>query len=542
MQCEPHKPTSHWRARIACSLVVVSSALHSYANCPSLGILWAILANVGMTYGPQFSTMAQAESFVYRLLTAFLTGFGIAVGVSLFVFPLNSRQVVFKGMHGYISSLRAVLSANREYMHSLESTDMFAAQRTNTAGEKPERSPEAQTVKTKMQSLTALHGKMAADLPFAKRELAIGKLGPDDIQECFRLLRLIAIPTVGLGSMSDIFDRIAEERGWDRSVNYADVPIEDAGKVPEGEKMRIEAVNEWHELMKLLREPFDTITEVIDSGLQHVALTLQLVPEAKKKTKVDDAEANVSSDPKPGDQAFTTFFERRSREFLESKKATLRGWAHVHGIDLPRDYFDNPDQPDFQTPAWMQEGVLSDTHTKLRRQLILCLYIEYLLFTIAKRIQYLMVAAEGFRNNGKLTKNRLVVPGLKRWRKWFLSLFNDADTHQDDDITDGRNVTVYMGDAYKKRKDPEHLPPQNAWERFGNKIRKIAHFFRSPASAFGFRVACATMTIAVINCLRDTQTFFTTQRYVVSSGADIWFVPRQQSSCLCPCIAVRNLG
>ena len=49
-------------------------------------------------------------------------------------------------------------------------------------------------------------------------------------------------------------------------------------------------------------------------------------------------------------------------------------------------------------------------------------------------------------------------------------------------------------------------------ERFSDQIRKIAHFFNSPASKFAFRVAVATMSIAVINYLRDTQIFFTQQR------------------------------
>jgi hypothetical protein len=39
-------------------------------------IMAAVFINVAMTYAPQFDTMAQAEQFSYRLLTAYLTGFG----------------------------------------------------------------------------------------------------------------------------------------------------------------------------------------------------------------------------------------------------------------------------------------------------------------------------------------------------------------------------------------------------------------------------------------------------------------------------------
>lgn len=51
-------------------------------------IMWAVFANVSMTYAPQFSTMGQATSLVLSLLEAYLTAFGIATGVSLLVFPL----------------------------------------------------------------------------------------------------------------------------------------------------------------------------------------------------------------------------------------------------------------------------------------------------------------------------------------------------------------------------------------------------------------------------------------------------------------------
>jgi len=66
---------------------------------------------------------------------------------------------------------------------------------------------------------------------------------------------------------------------------------------------------------------------------------------------------------------------------------------------------------------------------------------------------------------------------------------------------------------FKQKRDPDHLPPANKWEHAGNQLRKIAHFFASPEAHFAFRVATATMCIAVINELRETQTTFTTRRF-----------------------------
>jgi hypothetical protein len=241
--------------------------------------------------------MDAAATFAWRLLSAFYTGFAIATAVSLLIFPLTSRQVVFKTMRGSILALREALAANMTYLKSLEETDMFAAQRTNTQGAKPERSPEAEAFKGKVQQLAMLNGKLQADLPFAKREIAIGLLGPDDIQTIFRLMRNMMIPMIGLSCMSDVFELVAERRGWDRSFSVAGLTIDNAQD--EVQKTRIEIVNEWHDLMRSLKEPFGHMTAVIDGGLEHILLVLRLKPKTRAERKQEDLESDGSA-PKPG--------------------------------------------------------------------------------------------------------------------------------------------------------------------------------------------------------------------------------------------------
>lgn len=73
---------------------------------------------------------------------------------------------------------------------------------------------------------------------------------------------------------------------------------------------------------------------------------------------------------------------------------------------------------------------------------------------------------------------------------------------------------IIVGSGFDARKDPEHLPPNSAWQHFGNAIRFIPRILGSKESAFGFRVACATLTVGIIAFLHDTQTFFTEQRLV----------------------------
>lgn len=337
-------------------------------------VMFAIFANVSMTYAPQFSTMGQAETFCLSLLQAFLTGFAVASGVSLLIFPVTSRELLFNDMRSFISSIRDCLGANMDYLNSLEESDMFAAQRTNTAGEKPWKSPQASTFSAKMNALSAVHTKTAADLTFAKREVALGKLGPDDLQQIFKLLREVTVPMVGLSSLSDIFERVSQESGWDRSRSFAAATLADAAN--ETEKMRIESMNEWHELIRMLKDPFASLTEVIDEALQHVLLTLQLTKGDKKSGGKGDQES-AGDRPKPGDDGFSDYIDRRAEEFLNSKKTLLRGWCIVHDIHLPEDYFSNPHPPVIEMPRWMNENSVPE-RVRLRRQLMILLYVEFM--------------------------------------------------------------------------------------------------------------------------------------------------------------------
>lgn len=486
------------------------------ARLPQLtipSILFAIFANVSMVYAPQFSTMTQAASFAKRLLEAFLTGFAISTGVSLLVFPLTSRQVVFKETTGYIASLRAAMQANLNYLTSMEDTDIFAPHRVNTAGDQVPGSREADAFKARMQALVALQAKFHMDLPFAKREIALGKLGPDDLQQIQKLLRGVMLPIVGLSCLPEAFQRIAEERGWDPSLNFAHASLDDAPN--NTERIRIETIQEWHELMKILRRPFGKITETIDKGLEHVAITLQLAP--RPKAHEPEMGAVESGEIlRPGDEGFAVSYNTESHAFLDSKKEMLRAWCAIHNIELSDDFFADPYAADFKAPDWMNETDGSFEHGRVRRQLFLSLYMEFLLFNISRRVYDFILFAEKLQSSGKLSKTRIVVPGFKRLQKWVVSIFVDGGdgTQDDQQIDTGANeaTTVYLGDAYKKRRDPEHLPPQNTWERFSDHLRTVPHFFQSPSSSFGLRVACATMSIAVVAYLHDTQTFFTTER------------------------------
>ncbi|KAF2706072.1 MFS transporter [Pleomassaria siparia CBS 279.74] len=485
------------------------------AKLPQLAfpaIMYSIFVNVAATSGPQFATSAQVQSFIKRLLISFLTAHAIATGVALLVIPVTCRKVVTKEIAGYITLVRGTLQAHKAYFQSLETSDIFdknlpanadGAQNSKT----PTVKPEVAALKKMTAAFTALHGKLYGDLPFAKREIAWGKLTPEDFEGIFKHLRAIMVPLVGLGSLMDLFDRYAETNRWNHHA-------ETDGVDPDSEKARLQAVKDWNEIMTTIHEPLAQIIQAMDGGLHHTLIRLQLIKAPKKKA-AEGADPEAKGDTvEPGDRDYASYFEAQCDIFSHGKVTTLQHWVESKGIKIREDFFLNPD-PLSNSQADEVEKLPHWTRHRNRRQLYLVLYIIFLLNSVSRAVLDLVKYAD--ERDQATAKTKFINPGKRRFEKWIASIFKDGDSNHDNETTVAgveRSNIIYMGEAYNSRKDPEHNPPANTWEKFGNFIRGIAGFLRSSESAFGFRTACATMSIGIVVYLRDTQVWFIKQRIV----------------------------
>jgi hypothetical protein len=246
----------------------------------------------------------------------------------------------------------------------------------------------------------------------------------------------------------------------------------------------------------------------MDEGLEHAGLLLELIPKPKKKKSADIEEKGA--DPKPGDPEFFNFLNKKIEDFYGKRGEGLKAWAKQKG--LSQEQFDT-----VRSPLEGQEYTPTEAqHRRDQQQLYLILYLENLLYSTAFAISQLVKFADKKVEEGKLKKNRLLVPGKRRIKKWIVSLGKEDSNvdHESPDSLEAGNNTVYMGSGFSPQKDPEHLPPETAWQHFGNGIRTIPRFLGSTESAFGFRVACATLTVGIVAFLKDTQTFFMEQRLV----------------------------
>ncbi|OIW22794.1 hypothetical protein CONLIGDRAFT_150020 [Coniochaeta ligniaria NRRL 30616] len=480
-------------------------------------ILYSILVNVASTFGTRMPTVVYAEKFIQELITAMLTGLALATGVSLVIVPISSRMVVFKEFAGSIGLLRQAMGLQKKYLVGLEELDMFAvvthqatmdaraaekkkkkSKKAKEAGWEPDKQPSmtkeaaiAKELKAAIAQVREMAGKIQADIAFAKRDVAWGKLDAKDLGEIAKLLRNATIPVVGISSIMDIFNRVAERRGWNV----------DADEEPEIVAQKDREKRVWNEVMKRMHMPFEILSQAVDQGLEHAAMRLEILPKPKADKKAPkDADIEAKGDSiKPGDDGFSDVIRQKLEQFAATKGEALRTWVKERAV--VRGY----------------NGLSSaETRERDQAQLYCLLYMERLMHASGEAMLDLVVFADKKVEDGTMSRNRLIFPTQRRLRKWLVSIFREEDSsaEQSPDVLETGISVVYVGDGYNRKKDPEHLPPTSAWQRAGNVLRKVSAFFASEECAFGFRVAAATMTIGIIAFLESTQAFFVAQRLV----------------------------
>ena len=356
-------------------------------------IAYSIFVNVGLTYGPSFPNMAVGISFAKRLLEAFLTGFAIAAAVSLFVFPVTVRMGVLKQAAGFIRAVQNTLQAQNSYLQTLEKKDTFRKPQgdedepTNGKlgkGHKAKNNgailtPEHERLNAAIGALGEVYGKMYADKPFVKREVAFDKLNGSDIDELFKQFQGLLLPLTGMSSAADIFKRIAEKWGWIE-------PASTLSNVESPEKESSDrAKSQWNEIMITLHEPLEALTEVMHDGLEHTLLTLELVKAPKSKERKNASNSNGSQRDveaeagvvKPGERGYAAHIAERVDEFYDQRESVLNVFCRQKGIKMESSPFRNLHQtsPHLQTES-QSPSVDPETHERNKRQLYLILYVS----------------------------------------------------------------------------------------------------------------------------------------------------------------------
>ncbi|KAJ4138006.1 hypothetical protein NW754_001365 [Fusarium falciforme] len=294
--------------------------------------------------------------------------------------------------------------------------------------------------------------------------------------------------------MIDILHRVAERRRWD---------------VQEGTGAEIAAEKNWekqvwNDITKQIHTPFQVLAEVIDQGLEHTGIGLEILPKPKayKKSRSsgsDDVEAH-GDEANPGDEGFASVLDKKVRQFYSQNGEILKACARERTLVGGEAKLANP-----------QHLMPGDGVPRNQTQLYVTLYMQQLMHAAGEAVQDFVAFADEKIEDGTMKHKRLIFPSERMVWKWLTSIFKQQESgKQSPDILETNKVNY--GDGYNQKKDLEHLPASSTWQHLGNGLRKISAVLGSKESAFGFRVACAAMTVGIVAFLEQTQHFFQEQR------------------------------
>jgi len=462
------------------------------------GIQFTIFVVVGFIYGPQEATEFSSHKFLKELLYSFLTGQAISAGVSLLIIPISSRKVFFGETSGFLQSCRGLLKKQMSFIQILQRSDLSTPDgKPCVSSKEAEYNKRSSALKSASTGLLSLGAKLREDVMFAKREVAFGYLRETDIHIIHRLLTQIMIPITGLSTIADIAERTHCRLGAFHDAQTAE-PGENADQ------------NEWEELFQGAAVSFETVVQALDESILHVLMLLKLVPTPKKK-ETGDIEGGTGP-PKPGDPTFGDHLDQRIQAFRKARSVEVQKWAQERGLNS---VFKNTAK--HTTPPTGHDEITSDMAARevlASKRLHIVLYMEYLLYSTSKAILEIVRFAESKVADGTMSKKRIIFPAYKTLSKIIKGLINGEEPGPEVNDMEPLGDTVTLGDSFQAPKDPEHLPPKNARQAWGNHVRAIPKFLGSDAVRFGTRVTIATMSIGIMAYLKDTHAFFVKQRLV----------------------------
>lgn len=457
-------------------------------------VAFSIFAIISLTQSCQVLSIQEGLHSVKELLCTFMIGFAIATGVSLFILPLTSRKNVFGGFRAYPTAITKVLESFKAYLDSLrQSSDSGSDNQTTDTSQtildrQVTENSKTAAVTAALQSLQGLHDKLHAELFYASREVAWGKLDATDIKVIIAHLRPILLSVAGIVMSTPLIDKSTSGKTLSGSL----LGGSDLGT---GQSRPMSCF--WKRYLESLDQNITTVTELANLGMQH-SFTVLGVLSKKVASANNDLEANPNA-IKPGQRDFADHLKVRIKHF-SSRHGCTENLFTTSCSQRPPSYRCKCDETTCSSPT--------------KEELLVALSLENLEDTALAAVHDLVNLAEQMEQAGKMQRARLILPGAAQLIAWlsFNTLYsgttsqNHDSVEEEPDDPDARHL--------EELSDPEHLPASSTWQRLGNRLRSLSHMMSSDQSVFGFRAACASFTVGILAYLHQTQHFFTEQRLV----------------------------
>ncbi|KAE9372829.1 hypothetical protein N431DRAFT_288456, partial [Stipitochalara longipes BDJ] len=469
-------------------------------------VMFCIYINIAMPYTSFMPSWGLITTLLHRITIAFLTGYSLAILVGLLIVPVSCRRVAFKEITGYLQLTRKVLKQQASHIHKLKTLgaldDHILVSGSNSLLTSLSTETSAQDVwsisdiRETLAQLDILHSKIGEDISYAKREVAFGCITANDFEKLSERIQELSIVLTGVDNIGTMLRRLVRSES-----NKADFSVGGAGE----RKQEKEEEKEIEDAMRILDITFLEFADIIDSAINHSLLLLEL-NEPRKQEQMNIRKHGEST---PGDSQYFSALEKRVVAFQKLRITSLESWKTTTALEQTQMTFNF---------AAQFPGLRSNDDkippTRAQQELLLLLWIENLFNTGTTSILKLSKFAEDKRRSGKMDTKRFIYPSLQVLKEW---LFDAFSTDRNDQNVAGETSTVRFEDSDFQHRDPEHLPPQNWYEKTGTVLRHCYFFIGSEDSSLGLWAACATMTIAILAFLKNTHIFFINQRVVWAS-------------------------
>lgn len=448
----------------------------------------SIFMVVTLTSTPSFLTISEGLLFVRRLLVTFLIGLAVATGVSIFILPITSRRNVFKSLNACTGTIDKLFDAKIAFVRQHMNSQISAADEEldeNMADKHPSHVGSSQDQITPiLNSLRGLLSKINAELVYTEIEIAWGKLLPEDIVHIRNHINQLFLPLAGLSMLPEINQSLLNDPSVQQISKTTD---HITGSINNDTVQK----PSWDKLTSNLGDRLASTRALIATGLAAAFDLLEITPAGS----IGPRNYRVSLDlekqkPEKSTQSsnLQEVFRKELAAYNDRRRNLHKIWPSLMSAS------NTETQPS-------DVGELSRDHD-VREHLLIFLSMEHLQNEALEAVHGLLEFAESKVNSGSMQRNKLIFPTHKLSELVKFSWLKAQNT------TESSVPSSSIAQPWLGTKDAEHLPPKNWFERGGHGLRIIPRLLTSPQSVFGARVALATITVALLAYIRQTQDWF----------------------------------
>ncbi|KAL6697602.1 hypothetical protein J3F84DRAFT_369427 [Trichoderma pleuroticola] len=470
-------------------------------QCTIAGI-YAVATLPGIARAPNMEQVIDATN---NILESFLVGQAVGFVNALVLFPQSCRDVFKKDIGACLDGLADVARTQRKCMHNILS-------RTITGTGEMDNSPSASQLEAALQHFVNEVSKTGQNSEYAAREISWGVFDHSQLEEISSLLVDLIPPASGLSSVADML-QLSTAAGCNPSSDACGID-------PRSETDNDSSYDDdWQHLEAAMHQHSQKMTEAIIEGIEHAKVRLELTKGrslfSRSRVRVVDVEHRAVA-VNPGEAGFLESY----RDVFEKGRVLGQENEAISNKKLLDCYIQHRPQ------VGNLSQYTSEMHSNTLRY-FLFLHSQTLLSSLGKELLHFLT----FLDDCYSCPKRLLIPQFLHPKYWVERFVYLRGVQQDSVSQDAeKQANVELGPAFYSPKNPDHLPPGSLVETIGDYIRKISSAFRSDHAAYGLRVVCAIMTIAIIAFLHDSQNFYFEHRFLWSLFAILLSMARTAGS------------